>query len=164
MSVTYAQYTAHLKVAETPLLGVPQVTNLEHIHTLIAQATLSASTTVPASRVYSLTLNLVAGTQTIDLTALTNLAGAALDFTGLKVQLVMVKAASSNTAAVVFTDHAINGYNIFGAADGSVTIHPGGFVLYGGNDQLDDVAAADKQIVATSGDADAVAQIVLVAG
>ena len=164
MSVTAATYIARLQVTETPNLGVAQVTNLLHTHALKANLTLDGSTTVPATQVYSATLNLSCGTLTVDLASLTDLAGSALDLTGLKVQLLLIIAASDNTAAIVVKDHGTNGYDIFGDASGSVAIPIGGFVMYGGNDKLDDVAAADKQVLVTSGDADAGFQIMIVAG
>lgn len=270
MSITNATYKFKLKVTETPVLGVAQVANLEHEHLLSPGATLTGSTTVPASSVFSATQSLTVenekqtitvnatggtftvtlsgqttaanafniststfktnldaistidsvtvtggpgdsggntpytiefkgtqagtdiatmttgvgsltggagtaavattqtgganGSRTIDLSSLTDLAGSALDLTGLKVQLILISSNSANTAGIAFTDGATNGYNIWGDSSGSVTVQKGGVQYFYGADNLDDVGSSDKTIDVTSTDVDATYQIMIVAG
>lgn len=104
------------------------------------------------------------GSRTIDMTSLTDLAGSALDMTGLKVQLVLIAANSANTAALAFTDGATDGYNIWGDASGSVTVQIGGIQYFYAADNLDEVSSSDKTIDVTSTDVDATYQIMIVAG
>jgi hypothetical protein len=126
---------------------------------------MNAASTVPATKVASDSIALTAGTLTLDLTALVGAAGAAVTFTGLKVQLAKFKNPSTNTGTLVITVGAANGYNIFGDAAGSVTLGIGAEVLMMCPDTLDAVGVADLGIDITSAaDADATLQYILVAG
>ncbi len=74
--------------------------------------TLQSSSAVPASKCIARTLALTAGALTIDLTALVGSGGVAVDFTGLKVQAVLI--ANPSTHDIVFTFGASNGYLLLG--------------------------------------------------
>ena len=120
---------------------------------------------MPATKVAGDSVDLAGGTLTLDLTALVGAAGAAVDFTGLKVQVAKFRNVSTNTGTLVITVGAANGYNIFGDADGSVTLGIGAEILMYCPDTLDAVAAADLGIDITSAaDADATLEYMLVAG
>ncbi len=78
----------------------------------------------------------------IDLTALTDSLGNALDLTGKKIQAIMIKCDSDNLSPISFAEHATNGYGIFGLAS-FVDISPGGAILLlqnGGNEGVSGTA------------------------
>lgn len=126
---------------------------------------LDANSTVPATKVASDSITLSGGTATIDLSALVGInAGTAVNFTGLKVQLIFLYAKTTNTSGVVFVDGASNGYNIFGDASGSLTLLAGSSALIYCPNVLDDVGSSDDEIDVSSSDADAIFEFIFVAG
>jgi len=126
--------------------------------------TITAGSAVPATKAFSDTRALAAGADALDLTALPDRDGKTQDLSGLKPQLVKIKAAGTNTAAIVFKPAAADGYNLFGDADGQVTVPPGCEALFYWNDKLADVGAGAKAVEAASADADAGYSIIIVAG
>jgi hypothetical protein len=163
-----AVYNLGLEVSETYAtsldLATPATQAVAHAISG-STGTMNAASTVPATKVASDSIALTGGALTLDLTALVGAAGAAVTFLGLKVQLAKFKNPSTNTGTLVITAGAANGYNIFGDADGSVTLGIGAEVLMMCPDTLDAVAGADLGIDITSAaDADATLQYLLVAG
>lgn len=166
MAVTAKLYMA-LKVAESKAgTGAVAATLLaDHLLGAPAGETYNATSSVPATQVASVEdADLSAGAATIDLTALTNGFGDALDGTGLKVQLFYFVSASDNTDTITIVDGATNGYNIFGDAAGQITVPVGGKVLLEFDDALDDIAAGDATIDLSSSDLDATYSFVIVMG
>ena len=164
MAVT-AIYELKLDVGETMALGLDNVSDLQHKHQISGgSGKLDANSTVPATKAWSDNRQLAAGSDSIDLNALPfgNLPN--VDLTGVKVQLVKIKADAANTAAIKFKVGAANGYNIFGSATGEKSLPKGAQSIEFWNDQLPDVGAAAKNIDITSSDADAKYDIELVAG
>jgi hypothetical protein len=106
-----------------------------------ASATLAPVVTAHAGKLIALT----AGALTIDLTSLAGWGsnGTTVNGTGLKVQFLRVKNLGANDMA--FTTGATNGYN-FG---GTVTVHPGGFVMFGQNNGNPAIASGVKTIDVT---------------
>lgn len=130
---------------------------------------LSASTKVPVTKVWSDTRTLVAGADTFDLTSLTGPSAVAIDFTGLKVQIIALAAAATNTEPIKFDVGAANGYNLFGSATSELSLDAytgeyGAGVLMFCPETLPEVAAGAKTVDMTSADLDAAYSIILVAG
>jgi hypothetical protein len=126
--------------------------------------TLTGTSTVPATKVWSDYRTIGAASETLDFTALVRTPLANLDASGLKLQLMLLKADSTNVSAgIVFADGASNGYNLLGDASGQVTLLPGQVLFLYGGDKAQDVAAGDKTIDVT-GDATDKYKIVLVFG
>lgn len=165
-----ARYHPRLEVRETLGLSLDSAADPDIIHeTTPGEGTLTASSTVPATKAWSDQGQLTAGTVTLDLTSLSNGSTlAATNMTGLKVQLVKITNApatgTANTSTLTIADGASNGYTLFGDASGQVTLPVGGWVLLGGNEGLPDVASNAKNITLTSSDTDADYQILIVAG
>ena len=162
-----AAYDLKLTVTETIDVGLDLASNKEHQHKITSPAasgTLTSSTTVPVTKTFSDTFTLSSGSSTLDLTALVRDNLPNVDMTGLKVQLFKVACPSTNTAAVVVADGSSNGYEVYGDANGQVTVHQGGQDLRFVPDKLDDVAAADKTIDFTSADTDATVSVIICAG
>lgn len=160
-----AKYRFKLDVSETLAMGLDLAANPTVTHKITHQEnTINATSTVPATKAYSDTASLSAGTATLDLTNLAGPISSTVDFTGLKVQIVKVSCPATNTAAVVVDVGATNGYNLFGDANGQITVHPGGIAMVYQPNLLPDVAAGAKTIDLTSSDVDATYSIVLVAG
>lgn len=166
MAVT-AKYHFKLDAEDAPALGYDLLTDPTGTHTIgSSSGSLTASTTPAVSAAWSDRITLTAGAATIDLTALTRGNGtlAALSMSGLKVVLIKIFAATANTAVVKFTNGAANGYNIFGAAGGDVSVPAGGMLMFYGYTGLAAVSATVKNIDVTSSDTDAIFDIIIVGG
>jgi hypothetical protein len=116
MSVQLAYRTA-LTVLETITAGVADVvaaaSQIRHDQ-FNTSYDLSSSSSVPVTQVSSQVLALVAGTKTLDLTALPGANGVTIDGTGLKVRAVKLKGITA-MAAITITAGASLGYNLFGS-------------------------------------------------
>jgi hypothetical protein len=130
----------------------------------VSTTTLTSTTTPPATKVYSDEIDLVAGAATIDLTSLTGPFSASVDFTGLKVQQIYIKAHAANTSHITLVEGVANPYFLFGITADRITVHAGTEVMFRMNEALADVAAGAKTIDASSADLDAKFDIHLVAG
>ncbi len=128
-----------------------------------SQDGLSATTTPAVTKQAGGAHQLTAGAETLDLTAMANDAGGAVDMTGLKVQAVYIRITTA-TAPVVFAKGATNGYALFAASSGQIGLAAGEDVLLRFNESRPDVAAGAKTIDVSSADADAEYEIYLVAG
>lgn len=127
--------------------------------------TIDATTSVAATKVISAQVSLSAGAASMDLISNTyGWGGAAVTFSGLKVQLAFFQNLSTNTAAVTIADGATNGLNIFGDSSGQITLGIGAWAFFYNADRLDDVGASDKTIDFSSSDVDAAVNVILVAG
>lgn len=143
VSVTYG---ATCTVIETITTGTPAASdaNARVTHNLFnSSASLSGSTTPPATTVAAFELALVAGAGSIDLRALSGTNGATIDGNGLKVQVLKIKAKATNENVISVAVGASNGYELAGA-DFKITLQPGQEFLFYGNDETPDIADADK--------------------
>ena len=164
MSVS-AKYDFRLEVSEDPDLALDLVADPSLTHRISGlSGTLNATSTVPATKAWSDSVGLVAGTATIDMTALARGLLSNATLTGLKVQLAIFRSRATNTAGIVITDGAVNGYLLFGDVSGQVTLLPGAIHYQYQPDVLADVDATHKTIDVTSGDVDAIFDAILVAG
>lgn len=161
MSVT-ARIAMTMAIAEV-ITSPSELAAVNAQHDFAERLTLKADSTAPATKAFSDRLSLAAGTKSVDLAALTDAAGVALNLTGLKVQAIVVKAAAANTSTITMQAHGTNGYNILGAS-GLAVIPAGGVIFASLNEGAPDVGASAKVIEFTSSDVDASFDIVLVAG
>lgn len=163
MSVT-ANFALVCTVEEVVDLGMDIPADPTITHAISGTSgVLDASSAVPATKAWTDERTLAAGADTIDLTALEGGDLPDISFSGLKVQLVKIKADATNTAAVSFATGASNGYAIFGTS-GVVALSAGACCLFYMADKLGDVGSGAKTVDVTSADADAKYQIELVAG
>lgn len=163
-----AKFIQELGVTETLSLGLDLVTNPSVFHGIgtdgRVSGTLTASSVVPGTKVYSDTITLSAGAYTIDLTTLGGPLSTSVTLSGLKPQLWMIQAASTNTDVLEFDVGGTNGYNWGGDATSHIALTAGASVLFYWPDNLADVGASAKTIDVSSADVDAIFKIVIVAG
>jgi hypothetical protein len=88
---------------------------------------------------------LTAGAATIDLTSLTDVAGASFSGNGLKVRAAKFRAPATNANPITITPGASNGIDLFGASS-SVTLSPGQSVLFYFKDGAPAIASGDKTL------------------
>jgi len=88
------------------------------------------------------------GTETIDLTDLTDMEGVAIDGTNMKLQLLRIQCPSTNSALIGVRNGDTNPYFLYGLGLSNVAfpVHPGGQCLMEFNDQLDDISATAKTL------------------
>ena len=134
MSVT-ANWALKCDVAETLTASVDAAASPVVNHNAFSsKGTLTATSTVPATKVSAEEIALTAGAYTIDLSALTGTNGATVNGNGLKVQLFKFKNLGTGTAAAMtLTVGAANGYDLKGAA-WSETVSAGQETLFYGNE------------------------------
>ena len=106
--------------------------------------TLNSSSTPAATKHHAETIT-IAGTQTVDLTSLSDVEGTAIDGTGLKVQAVRMIADADNAAAITVAPGASNPYPLFGTSN-EVDLAAGAEICHYSPEGLPDVAAAVKEI------------------
>jgi len=104
---------------------------------------LNAASTPPATKVAAFEALLTDGSGSIDLAALVGTNGAVVDGTGLKVQVLKLKAKSTNANVITIDVGETNGYALLGAAF-SVALLAGQEVLIYGNEATPDVASGAK--------------------
>lgn len=145
MSVEVA-FALKCTVSETLETNVPALASGDAlVHSAFdASGTLNATSMPPVTKSAAFNAVLVAGAKTIDLTALTGTNGAAIDGTGLKVQLFKIKNPLGN-AAVTVKFGAANPYNLLGAS-WTMILQPGDEFLFKSTDTTPDVAAGAKNI------------------
>lgn len=111
---------------------------------LNSEATYTASTSVPVTKVAEGTVTLSSGTGSIDLTALPGItADETVDMTGLKVQFIKFTAPAANANVVNVAEGASNGYALLGASF-TLGLLPGQELLVSANDAAPDVASGDR--------------------
>lgn len=163
-SVT-AKYDLKLNVYETLGLSQDLASDPAFTHAITGlSGVLDATTGVPATKVWSDTRTLSGGTETLDLTALTRSPAATVDMTGLKVQLVLIKADATNTQVLTIAGAAATPYELFGDSSGQTSIPAGGATLIYGKDGLADVSATVKSVTISSTHLTASYSIIIVAG
>jgi hypothetical protein len=146
MSTIAAAFRAVLEFAETfstvelPAVGNRTITN----NKFNAGVKLDATTTPPGAKGYAAKL---AGTQTLDLTALARTSGGTIDATGLKLQAILVNNLST-TATLSISKGVSDGY-AFNGASGNYVVPPEGTQLVFFNDALGDVGAGAKNLTFT---------------
>lgn len=108
--------------------------------------TLTASSSVPATKHSEFQKTMSGGAATIDLTALPGkTADETIDGTGLKVQLAKFRNLSTNANDITITFGAANPYNLLGAAF-VILLKPGQSILVSLDEAAPDVAAGAKDI------------------
>lgn len=143
--------------------------NSDLLHKFDELVKLTSSSTPAVTKVYAQQRALSAGALTLDLTALTDGTGAALDLTGLKVQFVAFAnkpvSGAPNTDTLNVKFGATNGYNIFGDAASEVTLAVGGWCIFYNPEGTPDVANGSADTVdVSSSDADADFIVMIAAG
>jgi len=109
------------------------------------------------------THQLTAGAETLDLTAIANQAGGAVDFTSLKIKKLFIRVITA-TAEVVFAEGASSGYALFAGTAGKCSWAQGEFGVFVFDESREDVDATHKTIDVSSTDLDAIYEIYFVAG
>ncbi len=160
-----ARYDFYLSVLETLALSQDLASDPDITHALTGgTATLDGTTTPPVTKCWTDTRTLSGGTETLDLTALTRSPVATVDLTGLKVQLVLIFAATANTQVLTVAGAAATPYELFGDSSGQASIPAGGRYAIFGNDGLADVSASVKSVTVSSTHLTASYSIIIVAG
>ncbi len=163
--MTVANYQLKLNIDETITLGEDLVSNPPVLHTISGDTgSLDGNSAVPVTTPFSDQVQLSGGTVTLDLAALVRANLANSNFTGLKVQVWKIKAATGNTAVIIVKPAASNGYHFLGDADGQATLAADDQLMGQFNDSLPDVGGSAKDLTITSSDADAIFEIILAAG
>jgi hypothetical protein len=163
MSVT-VDYALRCNVAETLETEVDAAPSPVVNHTSFSsRGTLTATSTVPATKVSAETVALVAGAYTIDLTALNGTNGSTVVGTGLKVQLFKFKNLGTGTAATMTLTPGADAYNLFGAAF-SVIVAAGQEIEFFGNDATPDVAAGSADEISVAGTGAETFELMIVLG
>ena len=152
------------------------VTLVHNVHAASAdeEQILNASSTPAATKVWADRIKLSSGEADLDLTALAGPFNTSVDFTGLRVRMAHLQAASTNTDTVGISPSETNGYNLFGS--GTVPVFrtdTEGFVHLDASDEITIrykgtlapvVAANVKGLHLFSDDDDAYLDLHLVAG
>lgn len=114
-------------------------------HTAFNQSLALPTSTIPVTKAYVTSKALSGGAVSIDLTTLTDISQSATDLTGLKVQAILALNPSTNANAITITEGASNGHSISASSSSwKVTLQPGAWFLFYGNDAGQDVGASDK--------------------
>ena len=145
VNVTYQSRCTVLETLETNIDSLGLDKEITH-NAFNTDVSLTVGTTPPATKVAAFVKALDAGAGTIDLTALTGTNGAAVNGTGLKVQVFKIKNLGENTLTIepgVATD-----YLLLGAAFKIILAQNQEFLFYG-NDAAPDIGADDKVIKLT---------------
>lgn len=122
------------------------------------KAVLDADSAPPVTKVCAGTLMLAAGVATLDLSAVPY-NGAAVDLTGLKVQMLFLRNLSLNP--ITISEGASNGYQLLGGA--ALLVPAASRMQFFWSDTLPDVSATDRTLD-LSGTATDELQFVLAAG
>ena len=161
--------TLNVKLAMTETTTANELAadkNIDHVFEALAK--LGATTTPVVTKVYAQQLQLSGGALTLNLTALTDGVGAALDLDTLKVQIFAVKNAPStgaaNTDTLNIKTGAVDGFGILGDTLSEATLAIGGFLVIYNPEGTADVAAAVDQVDFSSTDVDASFQVLIAAG
>lgn len=166
MSTVSAAYASSCSATVTftgPFVSSSDPTAL--INGLNETGTLTASSTVPATKVAAYELTLSSGAGTINLAALPGItAEETVNGTGLKVQLLKLKNKSSNANKITVAKGASNGYGLCASGDDwDVTLSPGQSNLTLGNDAAPDIASGARTLDVTGTGAQ-VLQVLVVMG
>lgn len=141
-------YGSTVTTAETLATNVPAASSNGKTVThngYNSSKSLTGATTPPVTQAAYFLKALVAGAGTIDLTALVGTNGAAVDGTGLKVQVAKFENPSTNANPITVTFGAANPYLLGGAA-WKFILQPGMEITVYGNDATPDVGGSTKNI------------------
>lgn len=147
MSVQSAEIKATLTVVESPDNTNTLASGSTLTHSALNQShLLSGSTTPPVTTPAGRNdFALSGGAASIDFTAIRGSGGANKDFTGLKVQSIVLKNKATNTGPMTFTEGASNGLALCGPSF-SFRLQPGQWCQFFFNDASPDVASGDRTI------------------
>jgi len=141
-------YQAKVSVAETLEANVPATPSASRsvVHSAWdSTKTLKNDSTPPATKVAAFEQALTAGVATIDLTSLLGTNGAEVDGTGLRVQVLRLRAPATNGNPIVISVGASNGYDGFGE-DFSLALAPGAEALLFSKDAGSDISGSHKTL------------------
>lgn len=143
--VLTAKITQTIEVTET--LEDLSITNAEIKFKPTHTATLTGSTTPPASKFVKKLVELVNGAATIDLAALTGWGtnNTTENMTGLNLQEIYVEATSTNANPITISTGGTNGYAAFGET-WSIDLSASQVFSAYGNNATPEVGASDKTI------------------
>lgn len=133
---------------------------IHEIDTPKLETTLSASSTPAVTKAASGAITLAGGSATLDLTAAPHPSGTTIDFTGLRLRRIELRARATNSAEVVIAADIVNGY----AIKLSETLAAGDHVGRAYETNLGAVGSTAKRIGLSSADADAIVDFVIVGG
>lgn len=130
------------------------------------KGTIDADTTPAITEVFSGLVTIPGGgTFTLDLVALAGESSTTTDFTGLKVQMVLLAALTNNASVVsVKLKDGVTGYNLFGVNNTGtevITLSPSQIAHFQLNDKTEDVDATHKDVLFVGTSGDAVAAIIV---
>lgn len=160
-----ATYNLKLVVNETVALSLDNASDPTVTHDIgDNKDTLTATSTVKATKAWSDDGALTAGEAKITLTALPR-GGLANDtFTGLKVKVFKISCPADNSTAVVVAPGASNPYDLFGTASDRISVPPGGAVVMYLADEAETCDATHCELDLSSADTTADYSVILVAG
>ena len=147
MSVNVA-YQAKVAVTETLESNVPATPTGSRsvVHSAWdSTKTLKSDSTPPATKVAVFEKALSGGAATIDLTALTGTNSATVVGSGLRVQVLRVKAPATNGNPITIAKGASNGYDGLGASFSHALV-PGGEATFFLNDAGGDIGGTNKNL------------------
>ena len=168
-------YSLQMKVTETFGTSQQNASAAVVVHEITGtNGSLNADSTVPATTVIDKRMTLTAGTATIDLTAAPGktVDGTAvpIDLTGLKLQMIKLKAHADNTSRVKVAQGASHPYYVGGVTGAFDSLGAGESALHEFKDTLQEVGATistgvyAKTIDITSAMAAAIIDVQLVFG
>jgi len=149
-STVSVAYASNITITETFSVA-NAADNTILVNTYNQTGTLTASSTVPATKQATFPLTMSGGTGSVDLTALPGLnANETVDGTGLKAQLLLLLNPSSNANSITVAKGASNGYGWNTAGTSwTVSLSPGQWAMFGGNDVGPDVASGARLLDVT---------------
>lgn len=149
-STVSVAYASNITITETFSIA-NSADNTILVNTYNQSGTLTASSSVPATKQATFALTMSGGTGSVDLTALPGLnANETVDGTGLKGQLLLLLNPSSNANSITVAKGASNGYGWNTAGTSwTVSLSPGQWAMFGGNDVGPDVASGARLLDVT---------------
>ena len=147
MSVNVA-YQAKVAVTETLESNVPATPTGSRsvVHSAWdSTKTLKSDSSPPATKIAAFEQALTGGAATIDLTALTGTNGATVVGSGLRVQVLRVRAPATNGNPITIAKGISNGYDGLGASFSHALV-PGGEALFFLNDAGGDIGGSNKTL------------------
>lgn len=149
-STVSVAYASNITITETFSVA-NAADNTILVNTYNQTGTLTASSTVPATVQATFPLTMSGGTGSINLAALPGLdSSQTIDGTGLKAQLLLLLNPSSNANSITVAKGASNGYGWNTAGTSwTVSLSPGQWAMFGGNDVGPDVASGARLLDVT---------------
>lgn len=132
----------------------------------VSQANMRSNTTPASEELWSEQRTLSSGTDTFDLRALTGPLGA-VNMDTYRTVVIKIAALAANTSPIKITPGSVDPYPIFGSttpADGTITLEPGDQCMFYSPTGRVAVDTSNRNIDITSADADAIYEVLIVAG